>query len=178
VNIIFLMMLSSYAIAGSFKLSSNNIGNGVLMSKAEEFTGFGCNGDNLSPQLSWSGQPEGTKSFAITVFDPDAPTGSGWWHWQIINISSDITELPQGAGNLKNKIWPKQSMQIENDYGIPGFGGACPPKGSGPHRYQFTVYALSVEKLNVTTGSSGALVGYMINSHALESATIEALYTR
>jgi len=177
-NSVLLMLVSSSVLAGSFKLSSNNISEGMLMSKAEEFKGFGCNGSNLSPQLSWSGQPEGTKSFAVTVYDPDAPTGSGWWHWQIVNISSDIHELPQGAGDISKKLWPAQSLQIENDYGLPGFGGACPPKGSNPHRYQFTVYALSIEKLDVTSGASGALVGYMIKSNALDSATIEALYAR
>ncbi|VAW66180.1 Phospholipid-binding protein [hydrothermal vent metagenome] len=179
IHIILLMIItSSQSMADSFKLFSKDINNGAHMPKAQEFMGFGCNGDNLSPQLSWSGAPEGTKSFAITAYDPDAPTGSGWWHWQIVNINRNTTELARGAGDIKKNIAPEKSLQIENDYGTPGFGGACPPKASKAHRYQFTVYALKTDKLNVTAKSSGALVGYMVKSNALASATIEALYKR
>jgi Raf kinase inhibitor-like YbhB/YbcL family protein len=177
IQLLCLMLFSSTTIAGSFKLFSKDIINGKLMPKAQEYIGFGCKGGNLSPQLSWTGAPAGTKSFAITLYDPDAPTGSGWWHWQIVNISSNTTELVQGAGDITKNLAPKKSIQIENDYGMQGFGGACPPRGSKAHRYQFTVYALSVE-INVSPESSGALVGFMIKSNALDSATIEALYKR
>jgi Raf kinase inhibitor-like YbhB/YbcL family protein len=166
------------AFAGPFTLSSQDISQGEFMSKAHEFTGFGCSGKDLSPQLAWSGAPEGTKSFAITVYDPDAPTGSGWWHWQIVNIPKDVTEIKANAGSTKEKLTPDGSMQIKNDYGQRGFGGACPPSGHGIHHYRFTVHALSVDNLALPEGASGALAGYMINANTIESATIESLYKR
>ena len=161
------------AYAGEFKLMSADIQNGKFMSKDHEFVGFGCEGKNLSPQLSWSNAPKGTKSFAITVYDPDAPTGSGWWHWQLINLPTTVTSIETGSPNL-----PSQALQIENDYGSAAFGGACPPAGHGKHRYQFKVHALSVEKLDLSSKVSGALVGYMINANTIESASIESFYER
>jgi len=165
------------ALAGSFTLSSTDIEHGEFMKSAHEFQGFGCVGDNMSPQLSWSGAPEGTAAFAITVYDPDAPTGSGWWHWQLVNIPKNVTSLPAGAGDLSKNLTPKGSLHISNDYGFAGFGGACPPPGHGAHRYQFTIHALS-KKLELPENASGALTGYMINGHSLGSSTIEALYKR
>jgi Raf kinase inhibitor-like YbhB/YbcL family protein len=169
---------SSAVFADTFKLSSQDIAQGELMPKAQEFTGFGCEGGDLSPQLEWSNVPKGTKSFAITAYDPDAPTGSGWWHWQIVNIPNTVTEVAAGAGSTKKNLAPKGSMQIENDYGSRGFGGACPPKGHGVHHYRFTVHALSVEKLELPAGASGALAGYMINANTIATSTIESLYKR
>lgn len=147
------------------------------MKKDQEFQGFGCTGGNLSPQLSWSGAPKGTKAFALLAYDPDAPTGSGWWHWQIVNIPQNVSNLATGAGDAIKGLNPKGSIQISNDYGVKGFGGACPPQGHGAHRYQFTPHALS-KKLELPENASGALTGYMVNSHSLGSATIEALYKR
>lgn len=169
---------SASVLAGTFTLSSDDIAQGELMNKSQEYIGFGCSGGNLSPQLKWSGAPEGTKSFAITAYDPDAPTGSGWWHWQIVNIPSSVTELAAGAGSTEKDLKPKGSMQIKNDYGSRGFGGACPPVGHGVHHYRFTVHALSVEKLELPEDASGALTGFMINSNTIESSTIESLYKR
>lgn len=172
------------AMAGSLSLSSQDIAPGKMMGKLQEFNGFGCDGGDQSPQLKWSGAPQGTKSFAITAYDPDAPTGSGWWHWQIVNIPATVTELPANAGSAKanasgeKSLAPAGSVQIKNDYGIAGFGGACPPQGHGVHRYRFTLHALSVEKLELPEDPSSALVGYMINANTLESSTIEALYKR
>ena len=120
------------ASASDFTLSSSDIQSGVHMQKAQEFAGFGCTGDNISPQLSWENPPKGTKSFAITAYDPDAPTGSGWWHWQVINIPASTTELKQGAGDVSAKIAPKAALQIQSDYGLPGFGGACHQKETRP----------------------------------------------
>lgn len=165
------LLASNSALAGSLTLSSTDIANGKFMSKAEEFAGFGCSGGNRSPQLSWSGAPKGTAAFAIMVHDPDAPTGSGWWHWQLVNIPQDVTSLPAGAAA------PVGSQPMNNDYGAKGFGGACPPPKHGVHRYQFTVYALS-QKLELPENASGALTGYMVKAHALDSSTIEALYQR
>lgn len=171
------LLLSGAVLADSFSLSSKDISHGDFMKKAQEFQGFGCKGGNVSPQLSWKGIPEGTQAFAVTAYDPDAPTGSGWWHWQIVNIPKDVTTLPAGAGDSSKKLSPKGSVQISNDYGVAGFGGACPPEGHGAHRYQFTVHALS-KTLELPKDASGALTGYMINVHSLGSSTIEALYKR
>ncbi len=172
-----LVLLSCTALADSFTLSSTDISHGDFMKSEQEFQGFGCSGGNLSPQLSWTGAPKGTKAFAITAYDPDAPTGSGWWHWQIVNIPSNVSTLATGAGDSSKKLAPKGSLQISNDYGLAGFGGACPPEGHGAHRYQFTVHALST-KLELPENASGALAGYMINANSLASSTIEALYKR
>ncbi|MEL6215563.1 MAG: YbhB/YbcL family Raf kinase inhibitor-like protein [Pseudomonadota bacterium] len=163
--------------ADTLVLESDDIGHGDFMAKAQEFAGFGCSGDNLSPHLSWSGAPEGTQAFAVFAYDPDAPTGSGWWHWQLVNIPADVTELATGAGDPGGEDLPEGSMQTRNDYGSESFGGACPPEGDGAHRYQFTVYALS-QKLELPEGASAALTGYMVNAYSIESATVEALYKR
>jgi hypothetical protein len=162
----------------SLTLTSQDIEHGKPMTKQQEFRGFGCNGGNQSPQLSWSDAPQGTKSFALTVYDPDAPTGSGWWHWQLVDIPADQTELKANAGIADNSGIPKGSQQIPNDYGIAAFGGACPPEGHGKHRYQFTLHALSVDKLPLPKNPSSALVGYMIGAHSLETTTLEASYRR
>ncbi|WP_392560788.1 YbhB/YbcL family Raf kinase inhibitor-like protein [Orbus mooreae] len=142
-----------------------------------EFNGFGCHGENRSPMLAWQDIPAGTEYFAITVYDPDAPTGSGWWHWQIINIPKDVLQIAQDAGNSDQSQQPKGAIQIRNDYGIYGFGGACPPVGDGKHRYQFTVYALP-NKLDISKDTSAAMVGFMLKANAIASSTIEALYGR
>lgn len=172
------LVISGPLLAGSLTLSSTDIAHKEHMNNAQEFQGFGCSGANLSPHLKWANAPKETKSFAVTAYDPDAPTGSGWWHWQIVNIPASVTELPTGAGSTKNDQKPKTSMQINNDYGSRGFGGACPPPGHGVHRYRFTIHALSVDKLELPEDASGALAGYMINSNTIESSTIEALYKR
>ncbi len=172
-----LMAFSSTAMAESFSLNSADISHGEFMSTAQEFTGFGCSGDNISPSLAWSGAPKGTEAFAILVHDPDAPTGSGWWHWQIVNIPKTVNSLPADAGNISGKLAPEGSLQIANDYGTKDFGGACPPKGHGTHRYQYTVHAMS-KKLDLPEDASGALVGYMVNANSLASTTLEALYKR
>lgn len=168
----------AYAHTDSLTLTSQDIAQGKHMNQAQEFNGFGCTGGDLSPHLKWNNVPEGTKSFAITAYDPDAPTGSGWWHWQIINIPKDVTEISSGAGSTKEDLAPKGSMQIKSDYGSRGFGGACPPPGHGVHRYRFTLHALSVEKIELPEDASGALAGYMINANTIEASTIEALYER
>lgn len=171
------VFLSGSALADTFKLTSTDISQGKFMSNAQEFRGFGCSGSNLSPQLSWTGAPKGTEAFAVLAYDPDAPTGSGWWHWQVVNISKDVTTLAAGAGDPNKNTTPAGSINIKNDYGVTGFGGACPPQGHGVHHYQFTVYALS-KKLDLPGDASGALTGYMVRANSLASSTIEALYKR
>jgi Raf kinase inhibitor-like YbhB/YbcL family protein len=170
--------LANAVMAEGFKLSSTDIVDGKFMSQDQEFSGFGCSGGDLSPQLSWSNAPKGTKSFAITAYDPDAPTGSGWWHWQLVNIPTTVSEVSAGAGSTTEDLAPQGSSHSKNDYGSRGFGGACPPVGHGTHRYRFTVHALSTDSLSLPEDASGALTGYMINANSIETSTIESLYKR
>jgi Raf kinase inhibitor-like YbhB/YbcL family protein len=166
------------ASAADFKLASPTIKPGSTLSEAQVFNGFGCTGKNVSPALKWSGAPAGTKSYALTVYDPDAPTGSGWWHWVVYNIPASASELAEGAGSADGKGLPAGSAQGNTDFGAPGFGGACPPKGDKPHRYIFTVYALKTDKLDIPAGGTAALVGFMINANKLGAATFTAKYRR
>lgn len=163
------------ASAEDFRLSSTSIAEGDRLSSSQVFNGFGCEGANLSPQLSWSGAPEGTKSFAITAYDPDAPTGSGWWHWNVVNIPASVNAIGPGASG--NDGMPSGAVEIVNDYGAAGFGGACPPPGEA-HRYIFTVHALATERLELPERPSNALVGFMIGANTIQSARITAIYNR
>ncbi len=171
-------LFSTVAVAGNFLLTSPTIKNGSFLTEEQVFQGFGCTGKNQSPALNWTGSPEGTKSYAITVYDPDAPTGSGWWHWVVYNIPSDVSGLAAGAGDQAGKLLPPAAVQGRTDFGIHAFGGACPPKGDKPHRYVFTVYALSIEKIDVPVDSSAALIGFMINANSLGKASFTARYGR
>ena len=160
--------------AQDFTLTSPDIAEGRQLDAAQVLDGFGCEGGNLSPALSWSGAPDGTGSFVVTVYDPDAPTGSGWWHWVVFNIPADATGLPRGAGAGD---LPQGAVQSRTDFGTPGFGGACPPPGE-VHRYEFTVHAIAAERLKLGADAAAAMVGFMTNAQALDSATITAVYTR
>jgi Raf kinase inhibitor-like YbhB/YbcL family protein len=173
-----LAALALAPVVHGFELVSQDIQPDKLMPKAQEYQGFGCDGGNISPQLAWRDIPAGTKSFAITAYDPDAPTGSGWWHWIAFNIPAEVHELPSGAGDPTSALAPAGMIQHRTDYGTPGFGGACPPKGDKAHRYQFKVFALDVERLDIAPESSAALVGFMLNDHKLGVAELEALYQR
>ena len=154
----------------TFTLSSTDITDGGLLADAQ----VQAKG-NTSPQLSWSGAPEGTRSYALTVYDPDAPTGSGFWHWTVANIPADVTELRTGAGSPGGDL-PRGAIQGRTDYGKAGFGGAAPPAGHGPHRYIVTVFAVGVESLDVTADDSGAVFGFNLFFHALAKASITAVY--
>ncbi len=167
--------VSNAVSAQDFVLSSSDIAEGEKLASAQVFNGFGCEGGNVSPALNWSGAPAGTKSFALTAYDPDAPTGSGWWHWVVFNIPAATSALPANAGSGEGL--PKGAVQGRTDYGTSGFGGACPPPGE-VHRYVFTVHALGVEKLNLDATASAALVGFMTNANSLAKARITAVYTR
>src|SRR5262249_36039899 len=127
------------AATATFKLESPTIKPGATLSEQQVFNGMGCSGKNTSPALHWSGAPAGTKSFALTLYDPDAPTGSGWWHWVVFNLPPSITSLPEGAGSADGGKLPPGTVQGRTDFGTTGFGGACPPPGDKPHRYIFTV---------------------------------------
>jgi Raf kinase inhibitor-like YbhB/YbcL family protein len=164
--------------AGGFTLSSPSIQPGSTLAEAQVFNGFGCSGKNVSPALNWSGAPAGTKSYAVTVYDPDAPTGSGWWHWVAFNVPPTATGLAEGAGTADSKTLPVGTAQGRTDFGGPGFGGACPPPGDKPHRYIFTVYALKTDKIEVPADASAALVGFMIHANQLGKASFTAKYGR
>ena len=142
---------------------------------AEEY-GFGCAGGNRSPHLAWTGAPEGTQSFAVTCYDPDAPTGSGFWHWVVVNIPAHAAELSAGAGGGSGL--PAGALQTNTDFGRPGYGGPCPPEGDHPHRYLFTVHAVGVESLPVEASTTAAVVGFMLNFNTLEKAALMGLYKR
>ena len=172
-----MMLISTTALAvDNFHVTSPQVKAGGTLGDAQVFNGFGCKGGNVSPALNWTGAPEGTKSFAVTVYDPDAPTGSGWWHWTVFNISATAKGLPEGAGSGKGL--PAGAGQGRNDFGSAGFGGACPPVGDKPHRFIFTVWALKTDKLDLDDKASGALVGYMLNANKLGKAVLTAKYGR
>src|ERR1700692_4609578 len=134
------------AFAQSMTVTSAEVSDGATIKDAQVANVFGCKGGNISPSLSWSGAPSDTKSFAITVYDPDAPTGSGFWHWVVFNIPVDVASLPKGAGDAKGDAAPKAAVQSRTDFGVPGYGGPCPPKGDAPHHYHFTIFAVDTPK--------------------------------
>ncbi len=171
-----LALLSLSAEAAGFQVKSSEIKTGAPLAKAQVFEGFGCSGGNQSPELSWSGAPKGTKSFAVTAYDPDAPTGSGWWHWTVVNIPASVTSLAADAGNKDGTKLPTGAVQGRNDFGYAGFGGACPPKGDRPHHYHFKVWALKTDKLPIDANASGALVGYMLNANKIATAEVVPVY--
>ncbi|MGH8462061.1 MAG: YbhB/YbcL family Raf kinase inhibitor-like protein [Stenotrophobium sp.] len=164
--------------AGNFTLGSPDIGPGAIINSKYVFKGFGCEGGNVSPALQWSNAPAGTQSFAITAYDPDAPTGSGWWHWVVFDIPASATGLAEGAGNIRGTGLPAGSVQGRTDFGAPGYGGPCPPAGDKPHHYIFTVYALKVPKLQLDANASAAMVGFMLNANQLGKTSFTALYSR
>jgi Raf kinase inhibitor-like YbhB/YbcL family protein len=171
-----ILLAATLAQAANFTLTSPDLGG--QLAEQQVFAGFGCTGKNISPQLLWKNAPAGTRSFAITVYDPDAPTGSGWWHWLVFNIPASVNQVAADAGNPARNLAPKGSIQSVTDYGKPGFGGACPPKGDKPHRYVFTVYALKVEKLELNSTSPPAMVGFQLNQNALAKASLISYYGR
>ena len=160
----------------TFTLSSKDLGGEGT--KKLEFNGFGCSGDNKSPQLFWENAPEGTKSFAITMYDPDAPTGSGFWHWVVFDIPANVHELVAEAGNVSLNLAPKGAIQSVSDYGIKGFGGPCPPEGHGFHQYIITVHALKTDKLGLDENINPAVVGFNLWNQTIAKASIIAYYKR
>jgi len=156
------------------KLISKSFNDGDKLPERQVFNGMGYQGENLSPHLAWDDVPAGTKSFVITCYDPDAPTGSGWWHWVVANLPADTRELPEGAGSGVVEL-PVGSLQTRTDFGTSGYGGAAPPKGES-HRYIFTVHALDVDALEVDENASAAMVGFNVHFHTLGNASITAMY--
>ena len=172
-------LTTSNAAAGgdAFTLTSPDITSGKPIPDAQVFNSFGCSGKNVSPALSWSHAPAGTLSFALLVHDPDAPTGSGWWHWVVYDIPANVSSIPAGAGDPTKKLMPAPAVQGKTDFGTPGYGGPCPPPGL-PHHYQFRLYALKVAKLEVPADATAALVGFNVNANSLGMAQIVGIYQR
>ena len=160
-------------ISNSFK-DGDYLPNNFILSAA---FGFGCAGGNMSPHLKWSGAPADTKSLAVTCYDPDAPTGSGFWHWLVVNIPANVSELAEGAGSTEGKM-PAGALQTRTDFGAPGYGGPCPPPNDHPHRYLFTVFALNTDKVNVQADTSAAIVGFNLHFATLAKAEIMGLHKR
>jgi len=164
--------------AEEFVVTSPQMKEGRQISAEQVFNGFGCKGENVSPAIMWTGAPEDTKSFAVTVYDPDAPTGSGWWHWVIFNISAKANNMVKNAGDPQAKLAPIGSVQSRTDFGKPGYGGPCPPPGDKAHRYEFTVYALKVDKLPLDENAPAAMVGYYLHQNAIKKTILKAYYSR
>jgi Raf kinase inhibitor-like YbhB/YbcL family protein len=163
----------------SFRVSSTDVADGAPMPARNASAVFGVEGgEDVSPQLTWSGFPPETKSFAVTVFDPDAPTASGFWHWAVFNLPASVTELVSGAGANDGGDLPEGAVQLRNDAGIAGYVGAGPPPGHGPHRYFVVVHALDVENLDVTVDAAPAVLGFNLFGHTLARATICPTFER
>ena len=160
----------------SFTVTSTDIRDGETLHVSHASGVFGAGGEDRSPQLSWSGFPEGTRSFAVTCYDPDAPTASGFWHWAVVDIPANVTELPSGAGDEGGPGLPTGAFQLRNDGGLPRYVGAAPPAGHGTHRYMFVVHAVDVESLGVGPDATPAFLGFNLFSHTLARATITGLY--
>ncbi len=158
------------APATNFSLTSSDFKDGDVLDKRFEFNGFGCTGENKAPVMWFGGAPENTKYFALTMYDPDAPTGSGWWHWVVINI-------PATEHKLDVKALPDGAIETHTDYGVSGFGGACPPMGDKPHHYIFTLYALK-DKIPLEANVPAAQIGFYIHNLKIAEAKMTATYGR
>lgn len=167
--------LAGVGAANAMTVTSPDIKPGGKIADEQVFNGWDCTGKNVSPALAWSGAPKGTKSFAVSMYDPDAPTGSGFWHWWVANIPASVTSLPKGAGSGTGL--PDGAVQPHNDFSLAGYGGPCPPKGK-PHHYVITVYALKADKLDVDANASATVFGFDANANALAKATLTGLYGR
>jgi Raf kinase inhibitor-like YbhB/YbcL family protein len=161
----------------AFDVSSDDVADGEQMSENQAFDDWGMTGGNISPSLRWSGFPAETKSFAVTCFDPDAPTGSGFWHWIVLDLPASVTELETNAAGTDGSGLPEGAFQVRNDYGVKDFGGAAPPKGDTPHRYVFAVHALDVDSLGVNDEISPAVAGFNLRFHTIARAVIVPVYS-
>jgi Raf kinase inhibitor-like YbhB/YbcL family protein len=159
-----------------FTVTSSDVSDGEVLPMPQVSGVMGAGGEDRSPQLSWSGFPEGTRSFAVTVYDPDAPTASGFWHWAVANLPASVTELPSGAGDKDRPDLPEGAVQLRNDGGFAGYVGAAPPSGHGPHRYFVVVHAVDTDALDVTADTTPAVLGFNLFFHTLARATMVMTY--
>ncbi len=165
------LFAAGFTQAADFKAESPEFAGGKV--KQAQFANvFGCSGENISPAVSWSGTPKGTKSFVVTIYDKDAPSGSGFWHWVVVDIPADVTSLAAGVGSDASKL-PKGARMVNNDATQAGFLGSCPPAGE-THEYRITVKALKVDKLQVPDNATGALTGFVSNMSKLAEASVVA----
>lgn len=163
----------------SMIITSPDVAEKTMMSEKNIFNGFGCTGGNVTPHLIIKNVPAKAKSLAITMYDPDAPTGSGWWHWLVYNIAPDKTDFAASDAKVsKSKQFGNKVAFGKNDFGTTEYGGPCPPVGSGKHRYIFTAYALSVAKLDLPKDASAAMIGFNLNANTIERTSLTAYYQR
>ena len=182
-HVLVIASMTAFATAGGqspkkFTLTSPDVHQGHQIAQQFAFGGMGCTGSNVSPALSWSGAPAKTRSYAVTIYDPDAPTGSGWWHWIVYNIPASVTKLDAGAGDESRHLLPAGAAQGHNDGGMVGYMGPCPPAGDKPHHYHITVFALDADKIDVPANATAAVVGFNLHAHTLAKAELTPLYNR
>ena len=160
----------------AFQLRSDDVEDGGAL-KRDQLSGiFGAGGTDTSPHLAWSGFADQTRSFAVTCYDPEAPTASGFWHWAILGIPRAVTELPRGAGDEEGTLLPAGAVALRNDSGMRRFIGAAPPPGHGVHRYYFVVHAIDVETLDLDDQATPALLGFNLFFHTIGRARIVCHY--
>ncbi|HEY0721196.1 MAG TPA: YbhB/YbcL family Raf kinase inhibitor-like protein [Gammaproteobacteria bacterium] len=166
-------------MAENFSVRSPQLREGARIADEQLFNKYGCHGANLSPALEWRNPPGGTRSFAVTVYDLDVPSGADFWHWLIFNIPANTTHLAKGAGDPQAHLAPPGAIQSRNDFGAIGYGGPCPPPGDKPHRYEFTVYALRCDKLDeLDEHAQAATVSFYLQENMLSKAVLRATYSR
>ncbi|CAA0106347.1 Uncharacterised protein [BD1-7 clade bacterium] len=163
--------------ASAFTLTSTDFKDGQRVPNEQVFNIEGCNGKNVSPQISWRDLPKGTKSVAVTLFDPDA-VGNGWWHWIVIDIPASYNALKKGAGDKSSPQLPHEAQVVKNDYGLYQYSGPCPPKGSGKHRYQLTVYAMKDAVPGISADIAPATAAFLLRNEAIAKKTIEVYFER